>query len=308
MLTLIGHQKSIVVMAQLSFHGGVSAAQQATAERLTRETFALDTGGGLILPAANPGASSERPVRPAAAPAQAPPPPPAGPGSPLAGVVWKPIPKGKFRMGCVDGDKRCGAERAHEVTLTRAFDMAETETTNASYKACVKAGACQALPPSEWICKNNEPVVNVSRGDAAAFCAWAGGRLPSEAEWEFAARGGKDGLIYPNGNTISHDEANFTDTGGRDQWKEVAPVKSFPPNGYGLYDMAGNVWEWVADWYGSWGNEPAVDPRGPATGDAHVNRGGSWYSFESFLRTSYRVRIEPGVRFDYGFRCVRDAP
>ena len=131
-------------------------------------------------------------------------------------------------------------------------------------------------------------------------------RLLSEAEWEYAARGGRTGLIYPNASTLSHDDANFTGTGGRDKWKEVAPVKSFPPNGYGLYDMAGNVWEWVSDLPASYRPGPAVDPKGPATGDGRLNRGGSWYSFPSFLRVSYRASAGFEFRFDYGFRCVKE--
>jgi formylglycine-generating enzyme required for sulfatase activity len=225
-----------------------------------------------------------------------------------AGLVWKRIPRGTFTMGCVKGDRDCGDEDAHTVTLTRAFDMAETETTNGAYRQCVKASVCGA--PSEWTGKDDLPVGNVTWEDAAAFCDWVGGRLPTEAEWEYAARGGKSDLIYPNGNTISHDEANYDGKGGRDKWQEPAPVRSFPPNGFGLYDMAGNAWEWVADWHGNMSAAPATDPKGPASGVGHVNRGGSWYSFASFLRSSHRVLIQTSqtrYRFDYGFRCARDA-
>lgn len=229
--------------------------------------------------------------------------PPAG-----AEPVWKRIPAGTFTMGCVKGDDRCGDEDAHQVTLTRPFDMAEAETTNGAYRKCVAAGVCGA--PTEWTGKDNVPVGNITWEDAAAFCGWVGGRLPTEAEWEYAARGGKSGMIYPNGSTITHDEANYEGTGGRDKWKyEAAPVKSFPPNEYGLYDMAGNVWEWVHDWHGGMYPAPATDPKGPTDGVGHVNRGGSWYSFASFLRTSHRVLIQTSQethRFDYGFRCARE--
>lgn len=230
--------------------------------------------------------------------------PPAAASAAEGGITWKPIPAGTFTMGCTTGDRDCGSELPHAVTITRAFLMAETETTNGSYRLCVSSGACRA--PKEWVGGENEPVVNVEKSDAVSFCAWAGGRLPTEAEWEYAARGGRSGLIYPNGNTISHDDANYSGTGGRDQWEEVAPVRSFPPNGYGLYDMAGNVWEWVSDWYGSYRPGPAVDPMGPAPGDGSLNRGGSWYGFPSFLRVSHRVSAGFELRFDYGFRCVRE--
>jgi len=223
-----------------------------------------------------------------------------------AQLVWKRIPAGTFTMGCVPTDDDCGNEQPHAVTLTRAFDMAETETTNGTYRQCVTAGACGA--PTKWTGKDDLPVGNITWEDTAAFCRWVGGRLPTEAEWEYAARGGKSGMKFPNGSTITHDEANFQGTEGRDKFKEVAPVKSFPPNEYGLYDMAGNVWEWVNDWYDGMGNGPVTDPKGPDSGVGHVNRGGSWYEFASSLRNSERVLIEAKQthRFDFGFRCARD--
>jgi formylglycine-generating enzyme len=224
-----------------------------------------------------------------------------------AALAWKRIPAGTFTMGCVTGDDDCGDEQAHDVTLTRPFDMAETETTNGAYRRCVAAGACGA--PTKWTGKDDVPVGNITWEDTAAFCAWAGGRLPTEAEWEYAARGGESGRIYPNGATVTHDEANFRETGGRDKWKEIAPVKSFPPNSYGLYDMAGNVWEWVNDWHDGMDYRPVTDPKGPDSGYGHVNRGGSWYEFPSSLRLSNRVLIQTSQqthRFDFGFRCARD--
>lgn len=169
--------------------------------------------------------------------------PSAGPtASEAARIRWVTIPAGSFTMGCTSGDRVCEAaeEPRHRVTLTKNFQMAATETTNAQYRACVEAGACS--PPSNrtdsyYPSQRDHPVVNVSWEDAMAFCRWAGGRLPTEAEWEYAARGGREGSQYPWGNEISPANANYS---GR----ETTAVGSYSPNGFGLFDMAGNVWEW----------------------------------------------------------------
>ena len=142
-------------------------------------------------------------------------------------------------------------------------------------------------------------MVKVTWGEAQAFCEWGGGRLPTEAEWALAARGGAGGLKYPWGNDRTHDEANYWKTGGCDQWKHTAPVGSFPGNGYGLYDMAGNVYEWVADWFDPeyYSTSTTIDPSGPGFINPCV------------LRTSARLRDDSGSRrIDVGFRCVRDDP
>ena len=236
-----------------------------------------------------------------------------------SGVRYLLVPGGSFTMGCTPGDTECASDEkpAHRVTLTRPYYVAETETTVGQYGAYARAtGASRPASPG-FAQGEDHPVVNVSWSDAEAFCRFAGGRLPTEAEWENAARGGREGNKYPWGNSISHDDANYGKdqccggaTGGRDQWMNTSPAKSFSANGFGLYDMAGNVWEWVGDWYdGSYyGRSPSADPTGPSAGQRRVLRGGSWDVFPRYLRVSYRYRDSPDGRSDVvGFRCARDA-
>ena len=153
-------------------------------------------------------------------------------------------------------------------------------------------------------------MVDVSWNDAVAYAEWSGKRLPTEAEWEYAARGGLIGQRYPWGNDITHNNANYYTEGirGKDKWNRCAPVGSFEPNGYGLYDMAGNVYEWCADWYDQhyYSNSPTKNPLGPNTGSHRVLRGGYWNYTGDYLRVAYRSEELPHgwiTRYN-GFRCV----
>jgi len=148
----------------------------------------------------------------------------------------------------------------------------------------------------EYSSTDKHPMIWVTWFDAVSYAKWVGKRLPTEAEWEFAARGGLVGKEFPWGDeeSIAREYANFWDTGGTDQWKNpTAPVGSFRPNGYGLYDMTGNVWEWCQDWYDN-------SQRG------RVLRGGSW--LDSMLSIGLRVADRNGHylarTYDGGFRCV----
>jgi formylglycine-generating enzyme required for sulfatase activity len=234
------------------------------------------------------------------------------------------IPAGEFMMGCnASMDYQCenNENPYHRIYLDNYY-INKYEVTNAEYRNCVAAGGCKE-PEGEDRYRNlswdNHPVVGVSWFYAADYCKWAGKRLPTEAEWEKAARG-TDGRVYPwgyeNANcnyaVICQLTSNRSWNYGCDR-KSTWPVGS-KPNGaspYGVMDMAGNVGEWVNDWYGEdyYNNSPAQNPLGSRSGKNRVLRGGSWYSDPYALRTSSRqLNSEPERKSeDLGFRCVRDA-
>ena len=217
--------------------------------------------------------------------------------------VW--IAPGRFLMGAVPGDDYAedGEKPQHPVEITKGFWLGRTPVTVEAYRRFVKAtrGKMPDAPDINPTWKHGDhPIVNVSWEEAQKYCVWAAGRLPTEAEWEYAARGGKEGLLYPNGNELTDKDAKYTSVG-------TSSVGSFPANGFGLHDMAGNVWEWTADWFGPYREGEQSDPKGPDDVNKKVVRGGSWIDNPMVLRVSKRYRNEPDNRVnDVGFRCARE--
>ena len=214
------------------------------------------------------------------------------------------VPAGEFLMG---SEGWYDTKPAHQVYLD-AFYIDTYEVTNALYQKFAQTTGRQAPPYWKDVKYNspNQPVVGVTWDDAAAYCHWAHKRLPTEAEWEKAARG-TDGRTYPWGNQWDKARANSAGGGpGR-----PTPVGSYEggKSPYGVYDMAGNVWEWVADWYdvNYYQTSPNRNPRGPETGNTRVLRGGSWLIDNSdYFQCAYRSNYRPTFRYEnYGFRCAR---
>ncbi len=201
-----------------------------------------------------------------------------------------------------------------------AFGIDRTEVTNAAYDRCVHAGACSPARMARSDPRVGEPAMPVSGvtfQQAEAFCRFAGGRLPTESEWERAARGG-DGRPFPWGHQWNDRLANHGAAGSQpdpiDGHPYAAPVGSYPDGAspHGVLDMVGNVWEWTADRYGGpestdWAEGLAVDPRGPESGGERMVRGGSWRSTADALRTTTRIPVPEGTSApDLGFRCAHD--
>jgi formylglycine-generating enzyme required for sulfatase activity len=252
-------------------------------------------------------------------------------------IVMKNIPAGTFPMGCTLGDKECKSDELplRNITLS-PFQMGETEVTKAQYQAVM-----ESIPSSLSNCSLC-PEKGVSWFDAVVFCnrlsvalglrpcyysdsnftqiygkngnSWAihnngaafrdisarGFRLPTEAEWEYAARGGNNSLIYSGSNTAGNVAWYDINSGGKSQ---SAKVKQ--GNGYGLFDMSGNVFEWCQDWYSTYTSSDQTNPVGPSTGVTRVLRGGAWFISVEYCRVSSRSHFFPSDNFNYGFRVVR---
>ncbi len=252
--------------------------------------------------------------------------------SPADGMIQVFIPAGSFRMGGLDSKAQSDEEPDRQVSM-HAFWMDKVEVTVGMYKLCVEAGACE--PPKDFTSNSHEdyfssgkydnyPVINVTWGDAKAYCEWAGRRLPTEAEWEYAARG-TDFRTYPWGDQRPDASlANFNRLAN-----DTTPVGTYPAGAspFGVLDMAGNVWEWVndyyvPDYYRLAGNQSPPGPVAPSAsqGQRRVIRGGSWIDTEQDLRVSNRgFALGPDPEADLntpayfgehsnriGFRCVAD--
>ena len=171
--------------------------------------------------------------------------------------------------------------------LLPSLSLGQTEVTNEAFDR-FKDGGTTAN-------EKQLPKVDVSWGEATAFCEWSGGRLPTEAEWEYAARAGSTQARYGPLDAIAFYVGNS---------KDVHPVGTTLPNAWRLYDMLGNVWEWNQDWFGKYSAGPQIDPQGPSTGSERVLRGGSWGIIPAIVRASYRGGNQPTRGYgDVGFRC-----
>jgi formylglycine-generating enzyme required for sulfatase activity len=216
--------------------------------------------------------------------------------NPKDGLTYVWIPPGSFMMGCSPGDDE-GTNRerpSHRVEITKGFWIGETPVTQAAYQRVIGSNPSHFKGPQR-------PVENVSWDDATAYCRAVGMRLPTEAEWEYAARAGSTAARYGDLDDIAWYDKNSQ--------QKTHDVKGKRPNAWGLYDTLGNVWEWVADWF----DETAYirgetrDPRGPIDGKDRVVRGGSWDYNSRVVRASYRSWDVPAERYgNLGFRCVEE--
>jgi formylglycine-generating enzyme required for sulfatase activity len=248
-----------------------------------------------------------------------------------SGITMVYVPAGEFLMGCADSDPLAHNDEKpqHHVYLD-GYWIGQTEVTNAQYRRFIEAGgygtqtywsnsgwawkeSTGVTQPEYWsVSKWNgaeDPVVGVSWYEAEAYAKWAGARLPTEAEWEYAARGGPLSLGYEYAGSNSVDEvAWYYGNSYGNSGRGTHPVARKKANELGLYDMSGNAWEWVADWYdyGYYGSSPRENPSGPLNGDDRVERGGSWTEQERYVRCAFRFRYSSFARSDEGgFRVAQ---
>ena len=226
---------------------------------------------------------------------------------PKDGVPVVKVPAGEFLMGSREDEGESPEHPQHNVSVS-PYLIDKTEVTWGQYKKFATATGTPQPETPLWGTPDDYPVTAVTWSEAAAFCDWVGGRLPTEAEWEKAARG-TDGRRYPFGNDWDPDRCNTRDGGPhRPQGVGVFPGCVSP---YGLLDVAGNVWEFCRDWYDQnyYKIAPNRDPKGPDSGQLRVIRGGSWLNSSLWARTTFRQGTEPSWRdVLHGFRCTQDVP
>ena len=270
---------------------------------------------------ASTGSASDKHERPAPAPTPAPTPVPTAVPTPAAATMVA-IPAGSFAMGSDTGE--ADEKPVHQVSV-KAFSIDVTEVTVAEYRACVSAERCTASSTVEWsglsagdrqkyseYCnwtqqgRDKHPMNCVDWNQAEAYCGWASKRLPTEEEWEYAARG-SDGRSYPWGAAAPAAQACWNGEGndlGKSNRKSTCPVGSYHGGAspFGALDMAGNVWEWTSSKYC-----PYTVASNSCANAARVNRGGSWYGGDpSYLRAANRFGLAPADRdYGVGFRCAR---
>jgi serine/threonine-protein kinase len=234
--------------------------------------------------------------------------------STMDGMTLLYVPKSEFLMGSTDADSPASSdEKPQHSVMVDAFWIDQTEVTNAMYAKCVAEGGCTDVPTNSSSYTHSSyygnpefddyPVLYVDWNMANTYCSWAGRELPTEAQWEKAARG-TDGRIYPWGEDISCDKANYQSNCVGD----TSPVKNYP-NGvspYGAYDMAGNVWEWVSSLYQPYPYDANDGREDLSSSSSRVLRGGSWVNVSSIVRSAFRYRFVPTLSFNnIGFRCSR---
>jgi formylglycine-generating enzyme required for sulfatase activity len=224
-------------------------------------------------------------------------------------IEWVFIPAGTFNMGSPASEaERSDNETLHQVTLS-AFMMSKYEVTFEQYDIFCDATG-RERPGDEGWGRDKRPVINVSWNDATAFASWLGCRLPTEAEWEYAARAGTC-TPFNTGNNLTTFQANYNgnspyNNNAKGEYrKKTLPAGSFEANEYGLFDIHGNVWEWCSDLYGTYSTSVQNDPKGPTSGKSHVRRGGGWNDRARRCRTAYRDNVAPAYQdYSIGIRLV----
>lgn len=247
-----------------------------------------------------------------------------GPTQPLARIFkdcpdcpeMVPVPAGKFDMGSPEDEQGRDANEGpqHTVTIARPFAVGKYEVTFEEWDACVSGGGCRKVGDEGWG-RGKRPVINVGWAEAQAYASWLTSktgqhyRLLTEAEWEYAARAGTASRYYW-GDDVGRNNANCNGCDSRWDNKQTAPAGSFPPNAFGLHDMLGNVWEWVADCPHDNYNDAPAD--GSEWGDVckwRALRGGSWAGVPKTMRAAKRGGLNAGDRYNFiGFRIARALP